>query len=250
MFSYISCDMHRLLHRFSRWLMLLLGLSGLAVFTAIFGQSGLYGQWSSFAYISAVKALIKPLPLIVGVIEILFVFGDDLKAKTIQAAVGTGLRRPELICGKYAEIVLLSFFDVVIYGLLVLAMGLLFQAGLLGSQIQELTVYLLTEWLKVIGYTALTMIMIFFTRGVGLSLVLYIALYGRVLNAVGGYLLSLGPLENMHLGRYTMTASIDTLRTCLVGGAPVLGPLLTVLAYCAAGCLITVLVFDKRELEL
>ena len=250
MIAYISCDMHRLLHRFSRWLMLLLGLGGLAVFTAIFAQSGLYGQWSSFAYISAVKALIKPLSLFVGVAEILFIFGDDLKAKTIQAAIGTGLRRSELICGKYAECILLSFLDVVIYGLFVLAMGLLFQAGLLGSQIQELTVYLFTEWLKVVGYTAFTMIMIFYTRSVGLSLVLYIALYGKVLSSIAGYLLSLGPLENMHLARYTMTAAIDTLRTCLTGGMPVLAPLLLVLAYCAVGCLITILLFDKRELEL
>ena len=103
MIGYLFCDLHRLLRRFPRWLMLLLGLGGLALCAAIFGQTGLYGEWSSWAYIAAIKAMIKPLSLMIGIIELFFVFGDDLKAKTMQAAIGTGLSRAGLDLASFLK---------------------------------------------------------------------------------------------------------------------------------------------------
>ena len=250
MIGYLSCDLHRLLRRFPRWLMVLLGLGGLALAAVIFGQSGLYGAWSSFAYVAAIKAMIKPLSLIIGVIELFFVFGDDLKAKTMQAAIGTGLSRTGLVIGKFLEIVVLTLLDVLVYAVFLLAFGALFQAGLLLVQLRELVVYCFVEWLKTIGYMSLTMILLFYKRSLGLALGLYIALYAKVLHTLARWLLSVKAIDNLHLGRYTLTASVDTLQTYLIGGLSGVGPLLIVLAYCALGCLIALLVFQKRELEL
>ena len=250
MIGYLSCDMRRLLRRFPRWLMLLLGLGGLALAAAIFGQTGLYGQWSSFAYIAAIKAMIKPLSLMIGIIELFFVFGDDLKAKTMQAAIGTGLSRTDLVLGKLIEIVLLALLDVILYAVLILLFGALFQAGLLPVQLRELAVYYFVEWLKVIGYMSLTMILLFFKRSLGLALVLYIALYAKVFHTIARLLLSAKAIEGLHLSRYTLTASVDTLQTYLIGGLSGVGPLLVVLAYCVLGCAAALLVFQKRELEL
>lgn len=249
MAGYLSCDLHRLLRRFPRWLMLLLALGGLAVCAAIFGQTGLYGQWSSFAYIASIKTMIKPLPLIIGVIEIFFIFGDDLKAKTMQAAIGMGLSRAGLVIGKFVEIVLLSLADVIVYGLFIFALGGLFGAGLMISQVGELLIYFLVEWLKVVGYMSFTMTLFFFMRSLGLGLVLYIALYAKVFHTLADLLLSINAIKEMHLSRYTLSASIDTLQTCLIGGMSSIEPLLIVLAYCALGCMISLLLFRKRELQ-
>ena len=250
MIGYLSCDLRRLLHRFPRHLMLLLGIGGLALAAAIFGQTGLYGEWSSFAYIAAIKAMIKPLSLMIGVIELFFVFGDDLKAKTLQAAIGTGLSRTGLVLGKYLEIALLALLDVILYAVFILAFGALFGAGLLPVLLQELTVYLFVEWLEVMGYMSLTLILLFWKRNLGLALILYIALYAKVFHAAARLLLSVKAIDGLHLSRYTLTASLDTLQTYLIGGLPGIGPFIIVLAYCALGCLIALLVFQKRELEL
>ena len=250
MIGYLSCDLHRLLRRFPRYLMLLLGLGGLALCAAVFGQTGLYGAWSSFAFVAAIKAMIKPLSLIIGVTELFFVFGDDLKAKTMQAAIGTGLSRAGLVVGKFLEIVLLTLLDVLVYALFILAFGGLFQAGLLPVQLRELSTYFLVEWLRTVGYMSLTMILLFFKRSLGLALVLYIALYAKVFHAAARLLLSARAIDGLHLSRYTLTASLDTLQTYLIGGLSGVGPLLIVLAYCGLGCLIALLLFQKRELEL
>ena len=250
MIGYLCCDMRRLLRRFPRWLMLLLGIGGLALAAAVFGQTGLYGAWSSFAYVAAIKAMVKPLSLIIGVIELFFVFGDDLKAKTMQAAIGTGLSRTDIVLGKFLEIVLLALLDVILYAVFLLAFGALFQAGLLAVQLRELSVYCFVEWLKVVGYMSLTMILLFYKRSLGLALVLYIALYAKVLHTLARLLLSFKAIEGLHLSRYTFTASIDTLQTYLIGGLSGVGPLLVALAYCALGCLTAMLLFQKRELEL
>ena len=140
--------------------------------------------------------------------------------------------------------------DVMLYAVFIIAFGALFQAGLLPVQLRELSVYCFMEWLKVIGYMSLTMILLFFKRSLGLALVLYIALYAKVLHAAARLLLSIKALDGLHLSRYTLTASIDTLQTYLIGGLSAAGPLLVVLLYCALGCAITLLVFQKRELEL
>lgn len=250
MIGYLRCDLHRILRRFPRYLMLLLGLGGLALCTVIFGQSGLYGAWSSFAYVAAIKAMIKPLSLIIGIVELFFVFGDDLKAKTMQAAIGAGLSRADLVFGKYFEIVLLSLLDVLLYVVFLLAFGGVFQAGLLPVQLRELSVYALVEWLRVIGYMSLTMILLFFKSSLGLGLILYIALYAKVLHTVARLLLSIKAIDGLHLSRYTLTASIDTLQTYLIGGLSSVGPLLIVLGYGLLGCLIALLLFRKRELTL
>ncbi|MDD4075744.1 MAG: hypothetical protein PHC80_06600 [Eubacteriales bacterium] len=250
MIGYLSCELRRLLHRFPRWLMLLLCLGGLTLCAAIFGQTGLYGEWGSFAYVAAIKAMIKPLSLIIGIIELFFVFGDDLKAKTMQAAIGTGLSRTGLVLGKFLEIILLTLLDVIVYAVFIIAFGALFQAGLLPVQLRELSVYFFVEWLKTVGYMSLTMILLFCKRSLGLALVLYIALYAKVLHTVARLLLSVKAIDGLHLSRYTLTASIDTLQTYLIGGLSGVGPLCIVLAYCVLGCTIALLVFQKRELEL
>ncbi len=250
MIGYLSCDMHRLLRRFPRWLMLLLSLGGLALTAAVFGQTGLYGAWSSFAYMAAIKAMIKPLSLIIGVVELFFIFGDDLKAKAMQAAIGAGLSRTELVMGKFVEVVLLSLLDVILYALFILAFGALFQAGLLPMQLRELSVYFFIEWLKVVGYMSLTMTLLFYKRSLGLALVLYLALYAKVLHTLARLPLSAKAIDGLHLSRYTLTATIDTLQTYMIGGLSGVGPLLIVLAYCGLGCLIALLLFRKRELEL
>ena len=250
MIGYLSCELRRLWRRFPRWLMLLLGMGGLALCAAIFGQTGLYGAWSSFAYVAAIKAMIKPLSLLIGVIELFFAFGDDLKAKTIQAAIGTGLSRTGLVLGKFVEVVLLTLADVLLYAAFLLAFGGLFQAGLLSVQLRELSAYLLVEWLKAVGYLSLTMILLFYKRSLGLALALYIALYAKVLHTLARLLLSVKAIDGLHLSRYTLTASLDTLQTYLIGGLSGVGPLLAVLAYCAFGCAVALLLFQKRELEL
>lgn len=249
MYNYLCADMKRLARRFPRWLLVLLALGALAIFVVIMGQVGLYGRWSSFTYLTTFKTMILPLSLIVGLSEIIFVFGDDIKAKTMQASVGAGLPRWGLVTCKFIETCAFSFVDIVFYGVLTVLFGYVFQAPLSGEQLQEVSVYLFVEWLKVIGYTSLTMILIFFKRSLALSVLLYIALFARVIDKVVGFIITRGPMESLHLDRYTMSAFLNTLRTFLIGGASGLKPFLAVLAYILFGCLVTMLLFRKRELE-
>lgn len=248
MYAYLRTDIRRLLRRFPRWLMLFLSLGALSLMVSVMGQTGLYGRWNAITYMAAIKTWIKPLPLLIGLIEIIFIFGDDLKAKTMQAAIGTGLSRAGLVGCKLIETALFALFDVILYGLLTLLIGVVFQAALLGSQLGELAVYLLVAWLKVLGYTSITMILLFFTRSLGLSLVFYIALFTKIVHNAVSVLLSFGPMEKLHVERYTLTSYLDILQTYLTGGSG-LGPLLIVLGYIAAGCLAAMLLFQKRELE-
>lgn len=250
MYRYLSADIRRLARRFPRWLIIILALFGMSACVAIAGQLGLYGRWNSFTYVTTVKNLIKPLALIIGIVEIIFLFGDDRKARTLQASIGAGLPRASLVISKYIEVILFSLLDIILYALFTFAMGFLFQANLFGSQYQELWICFFVEWLKVLGYTSLTMILLFSTRGVALGMVLYIAFFARIIEKALVLLLSIGPLERLHIDRYSMSMFIDTTQTHLIGGVSILTPLLAVLVYIAVGCMVSILLFQKKELDL
>lgn len=241
-------DMNRLNRHFFRWMFLVVFLLVYAYLDYIIVQNGLFGEFSASAFVQGVTKMSSVLPLIVGVVEIFFVFHADLKARVSWAAIGCGVKRPAIVLTKYCEVLLLSFMDVLFYFLLLILISFMTGIHLVAAQYTELIITLFVMWLKIAAYTGLSLIPVFALQGVAVGLLTYIVLFAKIPKYVFEILAS--SLFSFEISKYTLTDNLDSIRTYLLGGIVDPRPILITLLYIAAGCGITILIFRRKELGL
>ncbi|MGL6269561.1 MAG: hypothetical protein ACRC2O_16625, partial [Chitinophagaceae bacterium] len=69
------------------------------------------GQWNAVTFVLAVEQYIEFLPVLIGLVELISVFTEDFKAKTMQVAIGIGSPRYRIVLSKLIEMMLLVLVD-------------------------------------------------------------------------------------------------------------------------------------------
>ena len=85
----------------------------------------------------------------------------------MQAAIGIGILRPQVVVSKLLEMMLMSAVDLVFSGVVAVALVGAFSAGLDAGQLITIVLELLVEWVRIISFTNLTMILMFFMLQMG-----------------------------------------------------------------------------------
>lgn len=249
MLNYIRADVKRILQRSSHLFSMLLAFIAYAV-ALYFNNND--PQVTSANLISSACGILEWLPVFVGLFELIAVFSEDFKVKTMQVAIGRGISRNKVVLCKLSEVIFMLVLDSIVFLLLTFGVGamkgLSIAPALLGDLVCALFVKCLLAQLTA---SSLTMIVLFVTHSSILSIFVYVFVAVDVVNL----LLTLMPMfgftwiESLNLNRLTLTYHLSLFYSHLVLGTFETISLLVIAAFTGVGVFATCKLFSKRELD-
>lgn len=248
MLNYIRADLHRILRRVPRIVMLLLVF---VIANVAMINKATSGQENAIGFMSHIPALISVTGAFFGLVEILAVFADDFRAKTMQVAIGQGVSRPQVVLTKAIEYAVLILMDTVVLGVLAIADSAVVGIGLNGDDIYQIMIRVFFAVVNALIPALFTMIPIFYLQGTGLAAILFLLFYIDPLAQIFGFLLGTNEIViRLRLKEIMFSSLLESVNTSLTlhTNFPAV-QLLGLAAYIVVGYLLTVLVFNKRELE-
>lgn len=248
MLNYIRADLHRILRRVPRIVILLLVLVIANVITV---HNTVSGQENGIGFMSHIPALITVVGAFFGVVEIMAVFADDFRAKTMQVAIGLGVSRRHVVLAKAIEYAVLILLDTFVLGVTVIVNGTVLGMELTGDDVYQIMIRVFFAVISALIPALFTMIPIFYMQSTGLAAILFLVFYIDPLAQIFGLFLGMNEIViRLHLREIMFSSLVNAVNTSLTlhTNFPAL-QLLGLAVYVVVGYLLTVLVFNKRELE-
>lgn len=190
------------------------------------------------------------LPYFLAMINLYFVFEDDFQVKTMQVAIGRGIKRLQIILVKWCEMILLSFIDCMALFAVMCGAGLCKGIVLKGSAVFHVTAQMCTTVLTVGVMTALVMIVIFQMMQLGATQLLFIILVLKPVSMIINYQeMSNETMAKLNLSRFLIGSNLDAFKTFLDSGRFDLWSFMVIFVYGAIGIGAAYLLFRKKELD-
>ena len=242
---YMNADLSRIYSRKPRIIILLIFFILCAV-NCIFSASA---ATSMASLASDCLNTVGLVCTIFGVIEIVYVYGDDFKAKTIQVAIGTGIKRQKIVHAKLLEYMICVFTDIVIATVITVVCAIITK-GMTGNlYVSDVIVFVFIEWFKVVAALATSMFLMYIGEGIIATLLAYLLLAGGVITSVIQLLAPLAGLSELHLHTYTLSSQVSTLQARLELGYLNWVSLLIILLHMMFGFALASILFKNKELE-
>ena len=247
MLNYIHADLHRIFRRVSRCVFIVLFY---AVALALEMHQAVSRNYNSVNLTAAAPLLFETAAIILGIVEIQSVFADDFHAKTMQVAIGLGISRPKVVLVKLLDYAILSVVDSLVMMVLFILSGMVCGIHLQGEQVYLLTVCALGNALYMTIAAAITMIPIFYLQSTRLAILFILIVTIDPIKAVISAFSTKEIVMNLHLMELPYSVMANTLTTQLsLRNAVPIPQMIGVIAYLVIAYGLTVLVFNKRELE-
>lgn len=242
--KYMKADLYRIRTRIPRYIVLviMMALMGLILFFVSKEQT-IYQMTDMLT-----KAITYACPLL-GLVEYLFVYGDDFKAKTMQIAIGTGVKRRHVVLAKWLEVIILCVIDYVILFAIILFVCLLRGIQLDAGPVVDILILLLFGLVKTTACIGVTMILVFATQGTALGMLLYLAEMTGIVNTIFKLVFSFKHIEKLRLDRFLLTNLENIACSRMIVGTFSVGHVLGIIIYFAAFYIIATHVFKRKELE-
>lgn len=243
--NFIKADFLRVFTKPLRYVMLVIftiNLIGILIYQSINGYSD----------ISMTNVMVGGNPIygmLVMLAYIFTIFGDDFRAKNLQAAIGMGVSRYQVVLGKFVTYSTVMIIDLLFFPLLHTIIVAIMGQLVTGPVFTEICVTLIYELIKGIVGMTIAMMIAFITQSPTLASLVYIIMQLNVLGFAMGYLLAFKPIGNLKIPSHYSTPAIQNFVSRLWLGIFDGGSFLVILAYLAVGIGVSILVFSKRELE-
>lgn len=244
MIRYMKADLHRISRRIPRYISLLCVFAVLVILMLVI----LKGK-TPFEIVDLMTKIVPYLCGIFGLLEYIFVYSDDLKAKTMQIAIGTGISRRRVVLAKWIETAVLCILDILMLIILILVCSALKGAVFSGEPVRDLCILFFFGLIKVLGAVGFTMIFVFWTQNASAGMLLFLAFMLGIVNLLFDSIASIGPLEGLHLSSFLFSNLLDAAKSRLIIGTFSPAYFLGLIIYLAAFYFITVKLFERCELE-
>ncbi|MCR5138480.1 MAG: hypothetical protein K6C12_15535 [Oscillospiraceae bacterium] len=189
--------------------------------------------------------------LVIGLVILFGVYSDDFRSMTYACVIGRGLTRSKLVLAKLLDTVILT---VLMYGIitLVLRLGLMFVGCRFTPRLSRafyMTIFITIY--KTVGYIALSSMILYITNNIPVTTISLLLLYIAV--PFSALLFSLNPqVKALHVERLHYAGLADNALSDFLFGSVGMGIgklALGLLVYLGLVLLVTVKLFDKKELE-
>ena len=247
--NYINADIKRILSRASHTFSMLLLFVGYAA-TLLLTNRTL--QVTSVSLVNSACGILGTMLFFFGLFEMLGVFSEEFKVKTMQVALGLGVTRNKIVISKLLEVVILLVMDMIALAAITVGIGGMLGVSIPMNVLKDLLITLLIQGV-VAGTitTSITMIVLFATQSNILAIFTY-AIFG--LDVIGLLLMVLplvgvNFLENLNLNRFTFGHLTGVLESRLALGSFDFKALIGLAAYLGLGVFGTCKVFGSRELD-
>lgn len=208
--------------------------------------------FTSDAYVAKTKGFLSFFPFIIGLELFLSVYYDDFKSKSMQIAIGCGMPRYKVVLSKFIESVILLASQAVCVLAVALAVPAVMGISLNNSQAAELVSGVFTEMLRAVGYVSISAVPVFYTQNAVSGTICTALLSSKAVLISLSMVLGQEFIVNSFgdLTKYLFTVQLYTAQGAFVqSGVFKLSLIPTVLIYILLPVLISVLCFNKKELE-
>ena len=249
MLNYFRADIRRIWgnksHAFSMILLFV-------VFFAALSIPNRTQQVTSVSLVASACGLLDWLFAFIGLFEMIAVFSEDFKVKTMQVAIGMGITRMQVIFCKLLEVMFLVVLDCIVLTLIVVGIGVSFGFAIPAIVLKDMILTLLVKGvIRLAVNTSLTMIVLFVTQSTVLSIFVYVIVAYDII----GILLQLGTMfgfnwiETFKLNCLTINYCTGLLHSRLVLGQFSVQAFLALCAYFGIGLFGTCKLCSKQELD-
>ena len=175
------------------------------------------------------------------------VYGDEQKSGSMQAVIGRGLSRKKVVLGKLIDSAILLFFTNVLFYLCELINILLFpEFGVSSRQISLLFLYFVFVFLRGVGYIAFSALFLFASDSIASGMVVLITC------CAFGKLILQWAQDKTRLPVYDLCFDglLDRSYAVFQSGGFGWQLFIALLVFGAGSTAVTVLIFNRKELEL
>ncbi len=245
--NFVLADVYRLMKRRPRIILLILIYIG-----TLFGMNFAKGQvtWNSVAFIASYDVVFGIAGIAVCLLEFLFVYASDFKARIMQVAIGRGLSRPQVVLSKFIEVAIMDVISLGILWALILIYGAATGIRLSPTQGFEMAVVFVTDIFSELIVTGLVAIFLFLFQNAGVSALVYVAVSVDPMLYVYRLLSDKVKLVvSLHLQDLCFSNICERFKSHLILGQFNFPALLGIIVYLLIGYLVTVAIFKRKELD-
>ncbi len=205
---------------------------------------------SASGFLGTATSSFEIFGILMVIVEFGAVFSDFMRANVMQAAIGRGITRRQIVLFKYLEFAIVMCFNLLMLTILNLILNLVLKAGLDGSQIRQLVILFITTWLQHVGLFSFAMIPIFGFFSSTAGLIVYLALIADLDKGILMMLKQVKGLEMLTLENYTFSSLENAFASHLYLGTFSISKLIPMMLYIAFAIFISIRIFRKKELAL
>lgn len=184
-----------------------------------------------------------------GFLSLIFILGEDLRAKTAQIAIGIGISREKVVLAKWLECVIFTAvceLVMICYSFITASMH---SAQFTASDWGEVLLVLLTSVVATGVYMAIVFPIIIASNGISVAMLVYVFLSTGLINKGLGYLDFIKPIQKLHIIGKTPTNLLNVCRTRMILGHMAIGQWIGVILFMAAFLGLSIFIYRKQELE-
>ncbi len=248
MINYIFADLRRIFKKQSFMLAVGAFAGCFAILVFIYANP----SFNAEMYVSKITSFMSYFPLVIGLLTFLSVYADDFKCRSMQIAIGYGMPRGRIILAKLLESTILLLITAMVMLVLLIVAPLLLGLAPTTQQITSLVLTAVAEFLRSLGYVAISAVAVFLTQNATGGTIFYVLLSSKTIYIIASMILGQDFLKNTigDLTKYIYTVMIYTCKANLVqGGQPYLCLIVALLIYVVLPTIISVIGFNKKELE-
>lgn len=245
---YICADLLRLFKRVQRDILIVLSIAATVVILCVMATMGKDPTLGN-DYASQIKGAIGLLGFVFGLLEIIYIYGDDFKAKSMQIAIGSGISRRRIVNSKWVIMMIMVAIDLIILTIALLITAPFVSIGFSMKSVLEIIACVFYTWLSIISSVGAVAILFFAAQGIGLGVLLYIGLQFGLFTKMLDIASALLKIEKWHLSSYELTSLNNVFGARLELGNISFPSLIGILIYMVLSFVITEVIFRHRELE-
>lgn len=243
--NYLSADFHRIMTKKIRIiLILLLGIADLIwMFMRIPADSNAIQATSEVGRLDLIYVNILMLS------NLLISFGDDIHAKSMQAALGSGIKRHQIVLAKWLNLVLLSAIDIGFLTFLQFIPLLMMKRLASSFVIWSVIFGQISAVLSIALVSALTMIVLFQTQKALLGVFAYVYLTMNLTSGIVSIAATNPLVQRFQLWNIGAVSQMETFLFKLMIGQFDFRNFILVVLYFALGLGGAIYLFRKKELD-
>lgn len=246
MIDFLRADLKRLMRRVP----LMAAIFGMFVLHVVAICYSYSKKSTASSFMGAASTSFEIMAILMVLVEFGAVFNDFMRANVMQAAIGRGISRRQIVLFKYLEIAIVMCFNLLVLTLLNLILNPILGAGLDGSQRGQLIIMFVVLWIQHVGLLSFAMVPIFGFFSPVAGMLLYIALAAELDKGALMMLKQIKGLEMLTLENYTFTSLENAFASHLYLGTFSVSKLIPLIVYIAAAIFLSVRIFKKKELAL
>lgn len=243
--NYFRADFHRIMTKKSRifLMMLLAAVDLISILKAMLSDRSVMELTNKVGgldlwYISGIM-----------LVNIWISFGDDIRAKSMQAALGIGIKRYQIVITKWLTMMAAVVLDMAILNALQL-IPLLVAGKLAGGFVLEQVIFgQISAVVMIAVVMPLTMIVLFQTQKVVLGVLAYIYLTLGITNLIISMTAANKIVQKFQLWKIGVAEQVTLFFTKLLIGQFDIRNFLMVVCYFVIGFGATIYLFQKKELD-